>query len=108
MLDLDIAKSGLLDVGKMSSGMVQALPPASVSNLHEKLGEAMPKYRTDLMSNAKYGETLHPHASKQYLHLPNCILSHTNQCEGMAETTKQTTGCQSLITCSGASEECKQ
>ncbi len=50
----------------------------SVSNSHEKLGEAMPKYVTDLTSNAKYGDTLHPHASKQYLHLPNYILLHTN------------------------------
>ncbi len=34
------------------------------------------------MSNAKYGDTLHPHASKQQVtvHLPNYILSHTNRC----------------------------
>ncbi len=37
----------------------------SVSNSHERLGEAMPKYRIDLTSNAKYGDTLHPHASKK-------------------------------------------
>ncbi len=28
----------------------------SVSNSHERLGEAMPKYGTDLTSNAKYGD----------------------------------------------------
>ncbi len=32
------------------------------------------------MSNAKYGDMLHPHASKQSVHLQNYILSHTNQC----------------------------
>ncbi len=46
----------------------------SVSNSHERLGEAMPTYVTDLTSNAKYGDTLYHHASKQYLHLPNYIL----------------------------------
>ncbi len=40
----------------------------------------MPKYITDLTSNAKYGDKLHPDVSKQYLHLPNYILSHTNHC----------------------------
>ncbi len=40
----------------------------------------MPKYVIDLMSTAKYGDMLHPHASKQYLHLPNYIISHTNRC----------------------------
>ncbi len=52
----------------------------SVSNTHERLGEAMHKYVTDFTSNAKYGDMLHPHASKQYLYLPNYILSHTNCC----------------------------
>ncbi len=33
----------------------------SVSNSHERLEEAM----ENLLSNAKYGDTLHPHASKQ-------------------------------------------
>ncbi len=47
----------------------------SVSNSNEKLGEAMP--------NVKYGDMLHPHASKKYLHLLNYILwlSHTHRCE---------------------------
>ncbi len=31
--------------------------------IHMKGWEAMPKYVTDLMSNAKYGDTLHPYAS---------------------------------------------
>ncbi len=52
----------------------------SVSNSHERLEEAMPKYFTDLKSNAKYGDKLHSHASKQFLHLPNYIVSHTNHC----------------------------
>ncbi len=29
-------------------------------------------------SNAKYGDTLHPHTSKQIVHLQNYILSNTN------------------------------
>ncbi len=36
---------------------------------------------TIFTSNAKYEDTLHPHASKQSVHLPNYILSHTNLCE---------------------------
>ncbi len=43
----------------------------SVSNSYEMLGEAMPKYVSDLTSNTKYGDMLHPHALKQYLHLSN-------------------------------------
>ncbi len=35
---------------------------------------------TIFKSNAKYGDMLHPHASKQQVHLPNYILSHTNRC----------------------------
>ncbi len=35
---------------------------------------------TIFTSNAKYGDTLHPHASKKSVHLPNYILSHTNRC----------------------------
>ncbi len=35
---------------------------------------------TNFTSNAKYGDTLHPHASKQFVHLQNYILSHTNRC----------------------------
>ncbi len=31
------------------------------------------KYVTDLTSNAKYGDMLHPHASKQYWHLPTAF-----------------------------------
>ncbi len=38
---------------------------------------------TIFKSNAKYGDTLHPHASKQSVHLPNYITSHTNQCDMM-------------------------
>ncbi len=30
------------------------------SNSHERLGETMPKYGTDLTSNAKYGDMIHP------------------------------------------------
>ncbi len=38
------------------------------------------RHWTYLTSNAKFGDTLHPDASKQYVHLPNYILSHTNRC----------------------------
>ncbi len=36
----------------------------SVNKTHERLGEAMPKFRRDLMSNDKYGAIFHPHAPK--------------------------------------------
>ncbi len=44
--------------------------------------KGMERQWPDLMSNAKYGDILHPHVSKQYheyVHLPNYILSHTNR-----------------------------
>ncbi len=34
---------------------------------------------TNFMSNAEYENTLHTHASKQLVHLPNYILPHTNR-----------------------------
>ncbi len=39
---------------------------------------------TNFTSNAKYGDTLHPYASKQFVHLQNYILSHTNRCVYMS------------------------
>ncbi len=47
------------------------------SAIHMKVWE---RQCTNFTSNAKYGDTLHPNASKQFMHFPNYILSHTNRC----------------------------
>ncbi len=43
---------------------------------------------TNFTSNTKYGDMLHLYASKQFVHLQNYILSHTNRCAVLAGGTK--------------------